>query len=82
MSAAVWDQGDLYTRVSDPSGKRAPYVQHHVAWNMSVLLGTLQAQHQDPTIPAEDRFKVERVTRHDYEVYKGYKRFSKDLPRG
>ena len=77
----TWDQGDLYTRISDPAGKAAPRVQHNVAWNMGALLASLQSQYNSEKLKPEDRRIVERVSRHDYEVHKGYKKFSKDVSR-
>ena len=77
-----WDQGDLYTRISDPNGKAAPYVQHNVAWNRTLLLENLQAQYSSEKHKPGDRRLVERASRHDYEVYSGYKKFSRDVSWG
>lgn len=63
---------DLYIKLTDPSGKRKPVVNHHRVWDKKAFIEAQHKLHEQPKNSA-DVLKVSVVTESEYRNFMGYK---------
>lgn len=63
---------DLFLKLTDPTGKRAPVITHHRVWDGQKFMQTQRQMHEVKAEPNDHR-EVSQATEAEYQKFMGYK---------